>query len=62
MVGSLYLKEFSKEEYKRKRFSFKPYFRWLAPYTMKKKEAIVFDGTIGFKPYFRWLAPYTLVF
>jgi hypothetical protein len=40
--------------------SFKPYFRWLAPYT--NKQAIYILDKNSFKPYFRWLAPYTLVF
>ena len=37
--------------------SFKPYFRWLAPYT--NKQAIYILDKNSFKPYFRWLAPYT---
>ena len=39
-------------------FCFKPYFIWLAPYTMLlcKCRGIIL---MSFKPCFRWLAPYT---
>ncbi len=46
----------------RNKRSFKPYFRWLAPYTGGIGGAAKGGYGASFKPYFRWLAPYTLVF
>ncbi|MFR4479870.1 MAG: hypothetical protein ACLUBL_12270 [Fusobacterium sp.] len=42
--------------------SFKPCFRWSAPYTSNAADADDWCRNVGFKPYFRWSAPYTLVF
>ncbi len=43
------------------KLSFKPYFIWLAPYTLIKGGSTTTFEPSGFKPYFRWLAPYTEV-
>ena len=40
---------------------FKPYFRWLALYTVLETRDIEALKDC-FKPYFRWLALYTLIF